>query len=198
MLIVSCDNFIIERSASDYFPMEEGNWWFYSNDDLYDPKSINITVEPVDTILERECFPFNVSGEFRFYSKDVEGIKEYIKITENYGGNELTILQGFITRLELPLVSGNRFTDSLTDSLDFYGRWIKVRYVIYGFVSDYYEDRIYGGVYKVIINKRQTIAVEDSVILKEEYLEEHYAPGIGMIEFRNAQGIFRIKDFHLE
>jgi len=198
LLFSACKNHIIERSANDYFPIKEGNWWNYTNDDLYNPVSINITIEPPDTILQRECYPFNVSGEFHYYSKDQEGIKEYIKIIENYGGSDYTILEGFIFRLELPFVTGNRFVDSLVDSLDFFGQWIKARYVINVLVSDYQEDEIYGEVYRVIINRYQTVITQDSTVSKEEYIEEYYAPDIGMIEFKNAEGRFRLKDFHIE
>lgn len=198
LLFIACKNHIIERSASDYFPIKEGNWWNYTNDDLYNPVSMNITIEKPDTILQRECYPFNVSGEFHYYSKDLEGIKEYIKVIENYGGSDYTILEGFIFRLELPFIKGNRFIDSLVDSLDFFGQWIKARYVINALVSDYQQDEIYGEVYRVIINRYQSVMTQDSTTSKEEYVEEYYAPGIGMIEFKNSEGRFRLKDFHIE
>ncbi|MEO0156981.1 MAG: hypothetical protein ABIL07_07695 [candidate division WOR-3 bacterium] len=197
-LLSACKNHIIERTASEYFPMKEGNWWNYTNDDLYNPISINIKTEAPDTILHRECYPFNVSGEFHYYSKDQEGIKEYIKIIKNYGGSDYTILEGFISRLELPLVSGNRFVDSLVDSLNFFGQWIKVRYIINALVSEYQQDEIYGEVYRVVINRYQSVITQDSTISKEEYVEEYYAPGIGMIEFKNSAGRFRLKDFNIE
>ncbi|MEO0094486.1 MAG: hypothetical protein ABIL46_03620 [candidate division WOR-3 bacterium] len=198
LLLSACENHIIERSASEYFPISEGNWWAYSNDDLYNPININITVEAEDTILQRECYPFNISGEFRYYSKDLEGIKEYIKIVKSYGGSDYTILEGFVCRLELPLVSGNRFIDSLVDSLNFFGQWIKARYIINALVSEYQQDEIYGEVYRVIINRYQSVTTQDSTISKEEYIEEYYAPYIGMIEFINLEGRFRLKDFHIE
>jgi hypothetical protein len=197
LLFLGCDS-IIERAASDYFPMNEGNWWFYANSDLYNPENINITVEPPDTILQRECYPFNSSGDFHYYTKDQEGIKEYIKITQSYGGSDYIILQGFVTRLELPLVRGNQFSDSLVDSLDFFGQWIKVRYLINGLVSEYHDDEIYGDLYKVIVSQYQSITTEDSAITVEEYIEEYYAPGIGLVKFKNHDGEFEITDFHIE
>ncbi|MEO0124392.1 MAG: hypothetical protein ABIL69_10375 [candidate division WOR-3 bacterium] len=197
-LLSACKNHIIERAASEYFPMKEGNWWNYTNDDLYNPISINIKTEAPDTILHHECYPFNVSGEIHYYSKDEEGIKEYIKIIKSYGGSDYTILEGFIFKLELPLVSGNRFVDSLVDSLNFFGQWIKVRYIINALVSEYQQDEIYGEVYRVVINRYQSVITQDSTISKEEYVEEYYAPGIGMIEFKNSAGRFRLKDFNIE
>ncbi|MEO0160672.1 MAG: hypothetical protein ABIL39_01145 [candidate division WOR-3 bacterium] len=198
LFTLSCTNHIIERSANDYFPLSVGNWWNYTNDDLYNPQSISITIETPDTILGTHCYPFNISGEFHYYTRDEEGIKEYIKFTQNYGGNEIIVMQGFITRLELPFVSGNRFSDSLVDSCDFYGTWIKICYRIEGLVAEYRADKVYGEVYKIIISKFHSITMPDSVSTGEEYLEEYYAPGIGMIEFKNPSGRFRLKDFHIE
>ncbi|MGB9719961.1 MAG: hypothetical protein ACPL28_00570 [bacterium] len=198
LLFNACQNHIIERSATNYFPIKEGNWWYYANNDLYNPKNINITVEAPDTILQCECYPFNVSGEFHYYLKDQKGIKEYILMTENYGGYDYTVLQGFVTRLELPLVRGNQFSDSLIDSLDLAGQWIKAFYSIKGLVSDYQNDEIYGEVYKIIISTYQYIATQDSTIANEEYFEEYYAPGIGLIRFKNRDGEFAITDFNIE
>ncbi len=198
LILVACKNQIVERSASEYFPLKEGNWWNYSNDDLYNPVSINITIESPDTILQRECYPFNISGEFHYYSKDQEGIKEYVKIVQSYGGLDYKILEGFICRLELPFVAGNRFVDSLVDSLDFFGQWIKARYIINALVSEYQQHEIYGEVYRIIINRYHSIITQDSTVSKEEYIEEYYAPNIGMIEFINSAGRFSLRDFHIE
>ncbi len=195
VLSLSCNNYIIERSASDYFPIAEGNWWRYANEDLYNPRIIDVTVESIDTVLQTECYPFNFSGEFHYFLKDEKGIQEYIKIVQNYAGNEYTITEGFIRRLELPLVRGNQFRDSLVDSLEFFGEWIKARYVINGLVSDYEDDKTYGSVYRVIINTSMSVLMPDSSVVSEQYLEEYYAPGIGLIGFKNQQGNFRILEY---
>ncbi len=198
ILFFSCDNGFVQRSASDYFPLKKGNSWRYANDDLYNPMIIDISVENPDTIMMRECYPFNVSGVFDYYSKDQEGIKEYKRLTQYYSGSEYTILQGFVMRLELPLVKGNRFVDSLVDSLDFFGQWIKGRYVITGLVADYETSDIYGDVYRVIISTHQSIISTDSTIVAEEYIEEYYAPGIGLIGFENHNGRFNLIEYNLE
>lgn len=197
-LFTTCQNHIIERSSSEYFPLKSGNWWQYANNDLYNPHVINISVEPLDTFLQRECYPFNVSGEFHYFSKDTKGIKEYIEMTYNYSGAIYIILQGYITRLELPLVKGNRFTDSLSDSLNFFGKWIKGHYLINGLVSDYENDKLYGDVYKIIFSISQSIMTPDSNISSELFFEEYYAPGIGLVRFKNNNGEFSLTDYHLE
>ncbi len=198
VLFLSCENRIIERSASEYFPLKTGCWWRYANDDLYDPMIIDISVENSDTILLRECYPFNVSGVFHYYSKDPEGIKEYVKLTQYYSGSEYIILQGFVMKLELPLVKGNKFVDSLVDSLEFFGQWIKARYTVTGLVADYETDDIYGEVYRVITSIHRSIISPDSTVVNEEYAEEYYAPGIGLVGFNNPNGSFDLTEFQLE
>ena len=198
LFFFNCENKIIERSIGDYFPIKEGNWWLYSNEDLYNPKMVDVKIESLDTILQTECYPFNFSGDFHYFAKDTRGIKEYIRITQYYEGMEWTILEGFIRRLELPMVKGNQYIDSLTDSLDFFGEWIKGRYYIKGLVSDYEVDELYGTVYRVIITTIRTIESADSTITKEESFEEYYAPDIGMIRFKNQEGDFKLTDFHIE
>ncbi len=197
LLQTFCDNHIVERSAADYFPVKEGNWWLYSNGDLYQPKTIEVTVEPRDTILEIECYPFNYSGDFHYLAVDQKGINEYIKITKNYGGSDWTILEGFVRRLELPLVKGNRYIDSLVDSVDFFGERIKGSYKVEGYVSDYIEEKLYGTVYKVIRTTVQTIQTADSLITKDEYLEEYYAPNIGLIRFKDSGDDFKLIAYKL-
>ncbi|MGQ9534722.1 MAG: hypothetical protein ACUVQ3_04840 [bacterium] len=198
VLSTTCQNHIIERSSNEYFPLKSGNWWQYANNDLYNPQVINIDVDSVVTFLQRECYPFNVSGELHYFSKDTKGIKEYIEMTHNYSGATYVILQGYITRLELPLVKGNRFIDSLSDSTNFFGKWIKGRYLINGLVSDYENDKLYGDVYKVIFSISQSITTPDSSISSELYLEEYYAPGIGLVRFKNNDGEFNLTLYHLE
>lgn len=197
LIFIACNN-IVERSSSDYFPMNEGNWWRYANTDIYEPAIIEVTVEAPESLLLQECYPFNFSGTFHYFLKDNEGIKEYIKITQNYGGEEYTILEGFIKRLELPLVKGNQYADSLIDSLDFFGSWVKCCYIINELVSDYEEDKLYGDVYKVVITTQKSIITPDSSITINEYLEEYYAPNIGMIRFKNSVGEFILSDYKVD
>ena len=113
IVLVSCQDYIVERSASDYFPLSEGNWWQYSRDALYDPMTILVEVEALDTVVQVECYPVNFSDGTRFYARDSKGISEYVRITHTFSGNDYTIAEGFVRRLELPLVKGSAYTDSL-------------------------------------------------------------------------------------
>lgn len=198
VIFLSCQDFIVERSASDYFPLSEGDWWFYSNNDLYDPRTILIEVEALDTIAQVECYPVNFSDGTRYYVKDSKGISEYIKITHTFSGNDYTVAEGFVRRLELPLVKGSAYNDSVFGSLDVSGEFIYAVHRVDGFVSDYEYDDLYGSIYKVMLTAVTSIAYEDSTIQTTRQVEEYYAPGIGLVRFDVNDGSYRLIDYGID
>jgi hypothetical protein len=195
---LACSDHIIERAASDYFPYSEGNWWIYSDGALYEPQTVRLEVEAVDTILQVECYSLNFSGEFHYISKTGLALNEYIQLSQNYGGQDYLIAEGFVKRIELPLVKGNIYSDSLVDSLDFFGEWIKGRYLVRGVVSDHQNDPVYGEIYKVIITTTRTITTPDTTITNEELKYEYYAPGIGLVRFDEQNTEFRLVEYNVE
>ena len=198
IIFLSCQDYIIERSASDYFPLSEGDWWQYSRDDLYDPMTILVEVEALDTIVQVECYPVNFADETRYYAKDTKGISEYVQITRTFSGNVYTIAQGFVRRLELPLVKGSAFSDSVYGSLDVSGELIYAVYRVDGFVSDFEDDDLYGSVYRVSLSAVTSIAFQDSTVQTTRQVEEYYAPGIGLVHFDQDDGSYRLIDFEIE
>ena len=198
LLFLSCQDFIVERAASDYFPLSEGNWWLYSRDDLYDPMTILVEVEARDTIAQVECYPVNFSDGARYYAEDSKGISEYIRITHTFSGNEYTIAQGFIRRLELPLVKGSAYEDSLFGTLDVSGEVITAVYRVDGFVADYEDDELYGSIYRVVFNAVTNVSFQDSTVQTVYQVDEYYAPGIGLVRFHTDEGSYRLVDYTIE
>jgi len=198
MLLLACDNYIIERSASEYFPYREGNWWRYSNNSLYDPKTILTEVEQLDTLLQIECYPVSFSGDVKYLAKTDDAIDQYINITHFVAGNEYTILKGFIKRIELPLVQGNAYHDMLTDSLYLFGNWIKGKYEINGLVSRYENDKSYGEIYKVILTTTEMLVLSDTTIINTTNLEEYYAPDIGLVKFNDGEDEYHLLDYEIK
>lgn len=193
-MLMSCQDFIIERSASEYFPLQEGNRWLYSRDDLYDPMTILVEVEARDTIAQVECYPVNFADRARFYVKDSKGISEYVHITHTFSGNEYTVAEGFVRRLELPLVKGGAYHDSVFGSLDVSGELISAVHTVDGFVSDYEDDALYGSVYRVVLTAVTRIVYQDSTVQTTEQVDEYYAPRIGLVRFDGDEGSFRLID----
>ncbi|UCG92369.1 MAG: hypothetical protein JSV97_01260 [candidate division WOR-3 bacterium] len=195
LLLLSCENHIIQRASSDYFPLDEGNWWRYTsaNDTLF------IEVEPLDTILNVECFPISADGYVTYRTKDDNGISDYINIVYNFSGETYTIIEDFIMRIELPLLDGNTFNDSLVDSLELSGEWVKAAYHVSGVVSvDEYSSGLYDGdVYRVEISVRETLMAIDTTIINDTYVEELYAPDIGVVQFLAGNSEYHLIAYHL-
>ena len=198
LLITGCGNNIVERSAADYFPYAAGNWWRYNNNSSYDPQTIFVEVEPLDTLIQIECYPVTYSGVASYYALGATGIREYIKIVHAFAGEEYTVLEGFIKRVVTPLVTGSGFADSLADSLNVAGAWIKGKYEIRGLVSEFTDDELYGNVYKIAFTVRETVVDPDTTIIWDRNFNEVYAPGIGLVRFNNEQGEFHLSEYDLK
>lgn len=198
ILLFNCDNHIIERAASDYFPYDEGNWWRYSDNAVYEPQIIFVEVESLVAILGVACYPVTFSGEVHYFAKGNKGINEYIEIVHNFSGEDYTIVQGFIKRIELPLIKGNVYQDSLYDSLSVSGIWLKAKYKISGVISEYQYEDLYGEVYKIWLTTTRNIILPDTTTTEENYVVEYYAPDIGLIRFANEQGEYNLSEYEVQ
>jgi hypothetical protein len=198
LIVLSCSNAFIERTASTYFPLDEGNWWRYADSVLYNPSMVFLSVEAKDTVMQVECFRVSWSGDLTYYMKSDEGIREYVKIVHNISGVDHTIAEGFVLKTELPFVAGNHFQDVLCDSLELSGIKVKARYAVDGFVSDYEDDELYGSVYRLIIAVEEIIELPDTVYAHQYSVDEYYAPDIGLVRFRNDKGFFSLIEYDLQ
>ncbi len=195
LFLLSCDNYIIERASSDYFPIEEGNWWHY----VRDSDTLIAEVEPLDTILQIECFPITFGGYLKYWSEDYGSISEYINIIYNFSGDDYTIIEDFIVRIELPLIDGNTWEDSLVDSLNISGEWIHAKYNISGRVSGFsYSENFDGDVYTIELNTIESLISPDTTIIDSNYVVEDYAPDIGLVRFENGDGEYTLIDYELQ
>jgi hypothetical protein len=198
VLLFSCDNYIIERSASEYFPYKEGNWWRYSNNSVYEPQVLLVEVSSKDTILQRECYRVSFSGDIRYLAKGNKSISEYIAIIQHFSGDEDTIVEGFMKRIEFPLLKGNSYQDSLCDSLDYFGDWVKGKYEIEGLVADHEYDKLYGDIYKVVLTTIMTITSSDTTIVETGHMVEFYAPHIGLVRFSDNEGEYNLVEYDIQ
>lgn len=198
LMAAGCGNHIVQRAADDFLCLEPGNWWRYHDGSAYEPRTVYREVEPADTLLGVECLPVTSSGVAAYYAPGDQGIREYIKIVHAFSGAEYTVLEGFVLRLETPLVAGNVFADSLIDSINVAGAWITGRYAISGLVSDHQPHELYGTLYPVYLTVRETVVAPDSAFARERSITEYYAPGIGLVQFENEQGFFRLSDYSVQ
>jgi hypothetical protein len=194
-LILSCDSTIIQRAASDYIPLAEGNWWRYA----HESDTLLIEVEPIDTILGIECYPVDAGGYTTYLAESDASISEYIHIEYTYAGDIYTILDNFVTRIELPLIDGNVYHDSIIDSLQVFDQWIKAHYSITGEVSqgEYTGDLYDGDVYRIDIVTIAVLVLPDTTITDSMSVQESYAPDIGLIQFRTMDDEYNLIDYYI-
>ncbi len=193
-LFCSNDHFV-QRTSRDYFFFEEGNWWRYaSNDD-----TVLVEVEPPDTILQIEFFPVSFGGYTKYLAEEPDAIIEYVNILYNFAGDDYTMIDDFIMRIELPLVDGHVWEDSLVDSLDVSGQLIQAKYAVSGGVTEFtYDEDFDGDVYTVEIISIETLISPDTTVVDSNYIVEYYAPDIGLVRFDTEEGAYTLIDYEIQ
>ena len=195
VVLISCDNRIIERSSSDYFPFKEGNWWSYYNgqDTTY------IEVLDPDTLLELETMTISFGGEIRHWLMSDAAIEEYAEVVYYHTGIAYPIIQEFFMRNELPLVNGYWFGDSMTDSIMISGVNVRAYFSYEARVVDYqYQAEYDADVYHVTHQMAKTIESPDTIITVSHNREEYYAPGIGIVRFVDNTGDYSLIDYYID
>lgn len=172
---------IVLRTSAEYLPFRPGNWWRLVENGIYDPRVILAEVEDPDTLAGIECLPVDYSGQVEYVYRTAEALRRYAEIVYSLSGTEHTIAAGFLTRIPLPLLDGCRFTDSLVDSSNIAGVWIRGTYRIDGLVVAEPEDPHYAGVYRVITTTTRILALPDTTIEQRARREEFFAPDIGLV-----------------
>jgi hypothetical protein len=194
ILIIACgDNHIIERAASDYFPLYEESWWLYSNGS----DSVFVEVEPADTILQIECFPVSFNGNTRYLVKSYESVSQYVERIYNHAGTDYIVLEDFLVRIELPLIEGNNYHHVLRDSIYVADQLITAQYEVIGSVVDYAYESAYGDVYQVEITTISSMITGDTAIADTSGAIEYYAPSIGMIRFSDATSEYELIEYSI-
>ncbi len=194
-LFVACsDNHFVQRAASDYFPLEEGNMWRY----VSETDTVIVEVEPLDTLLDRECYPVSYGGYTSWYAKTSHAIEEYVKVVHFFSGSEFTIIEDYAMRLELPFVDGNSWQDSLVSSLEISGQLVTAKYYIEGEVTGYEADDEYGDVYMIELTQTEMIITPDTTYTETEVLSETYGPEIGLTRFDHGAGEYTLIDYELQ
>jgi len=194
LLCLGCGDNIIQRASSDYFKYREGNWWQLASDQ----DTILVEIESIDTLLQIECLPVSYGGYTKYLVKNPDALLEYAKAVYHFSGDEYTIIESFIERIELPLVDGNSWQDSLVDSMYIAGAWITAKFYSAGLVTGFENVAEYGDVYNVDINTIEMVITPDTIYVDTIDVIESYAPGIGIFRLENDNGIFDLIDYEVE
>lgn len=187
------DNHIVQRAAEDYFPLRADYSWRYANEN----DTVLVEVEPTDTILQVECFPVSYNGVVQYLTKSDDAVSKYIRKIYNYAGNDHTIIEDFVVRIELPLISGNSYEYYLADSIYVVGQWIKAEYRISAAVVDFTYDSDYGDVYEINLLTIESVLTPDTSIVDTSEYTEYYAPGVGMIRFVDGTSEYHLIEHNI-
>ncbi len=194
LLVLFCsDNHIIQRAAEDYFPLNAEYWWSY----VSESDTLFVEVEPSDTILGIEYYPVSYNGVVRNLAEFDNGIAQYVKVTYNYAGNDHTVIEDFLIRIELPLIKDNSYRYVLSDSIYVASQIIKAHYEINGTVVDYVNDSEYGDVYELSVMTVQSLVTPDTSIVDTADVIEFYAPGIGMVRFTDSTSEYHLVEYSI-
>jgi hypothetical protein len=194
LLMLFCsDNHIVQRAAEDYFPLGEDHWWRYAseNDTVY------VEVEPADTILQIECFPVSYNGVVHYLARSDQGISQYIRRIYNYAGNDHTVIEAFVVRLELPLIKDNNYQYFLSDSIYVANQLVRAYYEVNVTVVDYTYDSDYGDVYEVNVMTVESLVAPATFLIDTTEVMEYYAPGIGMVRFIDGTSEYSLIEYSI-
>ena len=190
--IVDCGNHIVQRAVEDYFQYHEGNWWQLvgTSDTMY------VEVEPADTVLQKHVMPVSYNGIARMIHDADEALYEFISVEYTFAGSPFTVINDFAVFIELPMVKGNTWRDSLIDSLEVSGQVVHATYHVWGIVSDCaYDERHGGDVYTIELNSVLSVTSPDTAIIDSSAILEEYAPGTGVVRFRNETDDYLLDEY---
>jgi hypothetical protein len=194
LLVVFCgDNHIVQRAAEDYFPLRADYWWRYAgeNDTLF------VEVEPADTIFGIAYFPVSYNGVVTYLAKSDNGIAQYVRKIYNYAGNDHTVIEDFIIRIELPLIKDNSYHYFVSDSIYVASQLVKAYYEVNGIIVDYAHDTDYGDIYEVSITTIESLITPDTSLIDTNEVTEYYAPGVGMIRLTDGTSEYRLIEYNI-
>jgi len=102
-------------------------------------------------------------------------------------------------RMELPFVVGTSWHDSLYNSIDVSGQQIAARYDLTGAVTDCQFSSVYDGdVYTIEIATITVIETPDTTINDSLSILEEYAPGIGIVRFRDDTDDYIVTEYQVQ
>ncbi|OGC40528.1 hypothetical protein A2Y85_01395 [candidate division WOR-3 bacterium RBG_13_43_14] len=193
--LIACDNRIIERAASDYFPFKDSRWWVYYNGQ----DTVYIEVLDPDTTLGQETMTVSFGGDIKHWIKSDAAIEEYVEILYYHTGIAYPVIQDFFVRNELPLVNGYVFSDSIVDSIMISGITVKADFSFESRVVGFqYQDDYDADIYHISYQMVKTLDSPDTTVINAMTWEEYYAPGVGIVRFVDSTGDYSLIDYHID
>lgn len=183
LLLLNCNqDKTLLRATSDYFPLQSGISWYYVSG------SDTTMVEVVgDTIVYGQfCFIINRNLGKEFWIKDKTEIRKLVQQVTTQGGFSDTLEQRFRQYFQLPIISGNSWTEDFYDTVTVHsGDQIIFKHRIAGNVLALEDSLItpagvFSEVYKLMLV--DTVQCNDSLATKISYY--WLDPGVGIVKQR--------------
>lgn len=185
LLFSNCtQDFLLERTGADYFPLAQGNTWIYesrSSQMGWDESrgestdTITLKVTGTATVAQREAWLIERDGYPTYWWKSDRRIDKFLCETDFFDGEEDTIFSAWIPWLHIPFVLGETKSYSFTQQTELPHDTILIQLHI-----DYKVDSLHGSDYKIKIKLVKNTFSNYGEFFDTTIYEEWYSQEIGM------------------
>ncbi|MEO0072080.1 MAG: hypothetical protein ABIK10_01385 [candidate division WOR-3 bacterium] len=125
MYACNCDNWILYRATSEYFPLSVGNRWVYKKGD--ELRFVEVCSETI--IGGYSAFVIRNNFQDEFWKINEGRIEKLIQRYIIIAGNEYLLKRRWGIRYQIPLIWGNHWNDYERDSINVLGQNYSFEYV---------------------------------------------------------------------
>jgi hypothetical protein len=185
VIIIGCTSTtgIIERTASDYLKLAQGNRWTYLKNAQ---DTILREVLGDTTLLGDSALVIDTDGFQEYVQIFDEGLLRYERFVTYQGGQEVLLEERFGLWIESPLVLGNTWTDTFSAMRAFGADTFQYTHIVEGDVEEIVgltaENESFAEVYRVGIRNRYRLVTPNETTEETEDLQDFFAPGVGLVK----------------
>ncbi len=195
LVFFGCDNPLIHRMSADYFPMETaGNRWEFESED-----GVKLLLLSSGEAMkgDRDCFLVERNYSPEYWYEDSRELAKYEIEYHGFGGERIVLTGRWVRYLELPLVLGNSWSDSVDVQKTVSGEDVQRKVMSRGEVEAIEFVDVQAGrfdhCYKVKMTKSRETLV-DSILLESDttLTYEWYAPDVGLVKFSENGTVYNL------
>jgi hypothetical protein len=177
LLAFGCnEDHIVFRATSDYFPLRVGDYWRYQDTLGINPRFVEVAGD--SAVAGRACIVVEDNFKETYWTKSEGRIEKFVVETVTLYGEVDTLEQNYRLFYLVPFVVGNRWGDTLTDTVVALTDTIVFSHAIDVTVAGIEDVGDFTDVYKLEIF--ETITQNDS--METIATTEWFAPTIGLVK----------------
>ncbi len=195
LVFFCCENPVIYRMSANYFPLEtKGNSWEFESES----GATLLLLSSGETIEGgRECFLIERNYFPEHWYKDSKELAKYEVEYYDFGGERITLASQWIRYLELPLIEGNSWNDTLEAVKNVFGERVQRTVVSYGKVEGIELVEVQAGrfsqCYKIGVKRFRETYVNSTLLESDTTLKyEWYAPDVGLVRFDENGDVYSL------